>query len=380
MLAYRFHQMLAKGQVRSVRLNTVSHWSISSIPDYSPTIPPSLSTLSNGIRVTTENASRTGPVASVSVVIKSGSSHEPSEKNGVANLLQTTLTNSQARKIRLLGGILKGSTTRDETHFSVTCLKDNVAEAVSILGEMTTSAICTEALEKSRKEILNNRLALWNTTNEQVIKDFLYSAAYQNTPMATTAEGEASVIKQLSTNDLESFRGTQYKGCNIVISTVGDVKHDEVLTAATKSFSSLKTGEHVSRYSRVPFTGSQMNIRDDTVHEVQIAIAYETFPYTNEHVLTLALIKEMLGSWQKNSNYGNNASSRLAETLANTNLADEFKVFTQHTQNTGLFGLYARTHDEDSLDDLVYQLFNEFQKLNAYITVDELFRAQNLVS
>eukprot|EP01126_Amoeba_proteus_P034266 TRINITY_DN3407_c0_g1_i6.p1 TRINITY_DN3407_c0_g1~~TRINITY_DN3407_c0_g1_i6.p1 ORF type:complete len:289 (+),score=55.61 TRINITY_DN3407_c0_g1_i6:53-919(+) len=197
--------------------------------------------------------------------------------------------------------------------------------------------------------------------------------------VVSTQSTGASIIKNLSINDLQTFRDTQYRGCSIVISTVGNVKHDEVLEAATRSFSSLQTGENVSRYSRVPFTGSQMNIRDDTVHEVQLAIAYETFPYTNEHVLTLAIIKEMLGSWQKNSNYGNNASSRLAETLANTNLAHEFKVFNQHTQNTGLFGLYARTHDEDSLDDLVYQLFNEFQKLNAYITVDELFRAQNLL-
>lgn len=48
-------------------------------------------------------------------------------------------------------------------------------------------------------------------------------------------------------------------------------------------------------------------------------------------------------------------------------------------KNTGLFGIYASTHNEGSLDDTVYEIFNEYQKLFSYISPEELYRAKNAV-
>lgn len=45
----------------------------------------------------------------------------------------------------------------------------------------------------------------------------------------------------------------------------------------------------------------------------------------------------------------------------------------------GLFGVYAVANPGDTFDDLTYEIFNEFQKLNEYISPDELERAKSRV-
>jgi hypothetical protein len=49
--------------------------------------------------------------------------------------------------------------------------------------------------------------------------------------------------------------------------------------------------------TRPDFVGSQMNIRDDTVHTAQLAFGYETFGYSHKHFLTLKILQALLGQW-----------------------------------------------------------------------------------
>lgn len=44
-----------------------------------------------------------------------------------------------------------------------------------------------------------------------------------------------------------------------------------------------------------------MHIRDNTVHEIQVAIGYETCSINQKHVLTLGLLKQLIGEWSSQS-------------------------------------------------------------------------------
>lgn len=48
-----------------------------------------------------------------------------------------------------------------------------------------------------------------------------------------------------------------------------------------------------------------MHIRDNTVHDVQVAIGYETFAVSHKHALTLGVLKALLGEWDTHSFSGN---------------------------------------------------------------------------
>jgi len=212
------------------------------------------------------------------------------------------------------------------------------------------------------------------------LMDFFHSTAYQGTPYQNTAAGEIKTIKELSAEDLETFRKENYVGSSVVLAAAGAVDHAKLEPLADAAFAGVgksTRGPFFANPARVPVTGSMMHIRDNTVHNIQVAIGYETFSIAHKHVVTLALLKHLIGSWCSKSHVGTNSSSRLAETIATEKLADGFHPFLKLYRDTGYFGVYTHTHNEDKLDDLVYEIFNEYQKLFSYLSPEEFFRAKN---
>jgi predicted Zn-dependent peptidase len=208
--------------------------------------------------------------------------------------------------------------------------------------------------------------------------DFLYSAAYQQTPFQQTVGGEIAELKKATSDDIHAFRTQNYTGANIVVSASGNFDQAKVETSVGAAFASVPQTQSRLSNERVPFTGSFMHVRDETVHEVQFAIAYETFSYNHKHALTLGLLQQLVGEWSNASLAGTNGSPRLAEGFAlQTGLVDRYHTFSHLYRNTGLFGVYASTHNIDKVDDAVYHIFNEYQKLFTYISPEELFRVQN---
>lgn len=348
-----------------------------SVQNLSNCEPATVSVLSNGVRLATEPSE--GQLVSLSVVINAGSVLEQAQKDGTANLLQTAAVRAASSQARKLGTSLIGNTTRDKTTYSLTVLPAQVPQAVSILGEVVQgNQVTPDALEAARAHVISGRQALWDVVNEDVVSDFFHSTAYQGTPYQNTAEGEIKSLRQLQSGDLEAYRKANYTGQNIVVAASGAVTHAQLDPLVTEAFGGIAKAGHISRFdSRVPFTGALMHIRDNTTHKIQVAIGYETFSVAHKHVVTLGLLKHLIGSWDSKSHVGTNSSSRLAEVIAVEKLADNFHPFLRLYPDTGFFGVYVQTHNTDSLDDLVYEIFNEYQKLFSYLTPEEFFRAKN---
>lgn len=339
--------------------------------------PACVSTLSNGVRLATEPSE--GQLVSLSVVVNAGSVLELPQKNGTANLLQTAAVRAASDQARKLGAKLVGNTTRDKTTYSLTVLPGQVQQAVSLLGEVVQGTkVTSDVFEAARRQVISGRQDLWDVVNEDVVLDFFHSTAYQGTAYENTAEGEIRTLRDLQGSDLDAFRSANYTGQNIVIAASGAVAHGQLDSLVTDAFSGISKASH-SNYaaSRVPYTGALMHIRDNTTHKIQVAVGYETFAITHKHVITLALLKHLIGSWDSKSHVGNNSSSRLAEVIAVEKLADNFHPFMHLYQDTGFFGVYVQTHNTEALDNLVYEIFNEYQKLFNYLTPEEFFRAKN---
>jgi len=336
--------------------------------------PPKTVTLKNGVRLASEASD--GGLVSLSVFINAGSAHERPNKNGAANLLQTAAVQSASAQARKLGGELVGTTERERTTYSITCLPDKVPQAVALLGEVVASPASTDVIEKARAKVLAGRRRLWDVVNEAVMMDFVHSTAYQGTRLANTAEGEITTIKGLQAQDLEDFRTSNYIGSNIVVSAAGAVNSDQLQSATEAAFSGVTRASRPLS-SRARYTGAMMHIRDTTVHDIQLAIGYETFSIDHPAAFTLGILKHLMGWWDEKSPVGPNSSSRLAETVTKEKLASYYRPFLNFYKDTGIFGVYARTTNIDHLDDLVYEIFNEYQKLYCYVSPEDIFRAKN---
>jgi len=172
----------------------------------------------------------------------------------------------------------------------------------------------------------------------------------------------------------------------MVLVAVSGLQKSEIDSAITKSFSSVTLSSRNNKIrdrravEGVPdYIGSQMGIRDDTFHEAQIAVGYETFSADHEHYFTLKIFEALIGEWNINDISGKFSSPGIAETFALEKLADNYTTFNYNYRKTGTFGIYFSTHNRQKLDDTLYEVFNEYQKLFARISAHDLYRAKQKV-
>ena len=251
---------------------------------------------------------------------------------------------------------------------------------VDLLGDiLQNSSLKENDIEAERNIILREKESVEENL-EEVVFDHLHSAAYQGTSHALTILGETENIQSIQKQDLENYIQQNYTGPRMTLVGTGAVNHDELVKLAEKTFGGLSPADNAPRYqSRVPFTGSEIRIRTDEMPQAHLAVAFGSVGWSSPHYFTYLVIQALVGNWDRNMGPGTDSGSRLAETVAKEGLAHKFHAFNTVYKNTGLFGVYAVADPGESFDNLTYEIFNEFQKLNEYISVDELERAKSRV-
>eukprot|EP01128_Nolandella_sp_AFSM9_P008858 TRINITY_DN5518_c0_g1_i1.p1 TRINITY_DN5518_c0_g1~~TRINITY_DN5518_c0_g1_i1.p1 ORF type:complete len:476 (+),score=139.15 TRINITY_DN5518_c0_g1_i1:49-1428(+) len=356
---------------------------------YSSTVngpPTRITTLKNGFRVASEDGF--GETASVGVWIDAGSVFENDKTNGTAHFLEHMAfkgTPNRSRtqlesEVENLGAHLNAYTSREQTVYVTQSFKDDVPQMVDLLGDILQNSNLSEAdIEAERAIILREKESVEENL-EEVVFDHLHSAAYQGTSHALTILGETENIQSIQRSDLVNYIDTNYTGPRMTLVGTGAVKHEDLVAYAEKTFGGLSSEDtKVKSNVRVPFTGSEIRIRTDEMKEAHLAIAFESVGWSSPHYFSYLVLQALVGSWDRNMGAGTDSGSRLAETVAKEGLAHKFHAFNTVYNNTGLFGVYAVAAPGEKFGDLTYEILNEFQKLNDYISVDELERAKSKV-
>ena len=122
-----------------------------------------MSGLENGLRIATESIPSNNNTVSVGVFIDAGSRYETEQNNGSAHFLEHLAfkgTNKRTREqlemeVEDIGGHLNAYTSREQTVYYAQVLKQDLNQAVDILGDiLTNSTLDKSAIERERSVIL----------------------------------------------------------------------------------------------------------------------------------------------------------------------------------------------------------------------------------
>jgi processing peptidase subunit beta len=355
------------------------------VPKYLLEVPQTkVSLLSNGIRVATEEWP--GELATVGVCIGAGSVFENDKNNGVAHFLEHmafkgTKTRTQHQleaEIENMGATLNAFTSRENTVYFAKSFKKDVNKSLDILSDIIqNSTFEKEAIERERSTILREIKETENNA-EEAIFDYLHSAAYQGTSLGRTILGPVHNVKSITRNDLLEYINTYYTPPHMVIAAAGGVKHEEVVAQAEKLFSKIPAGtSHANiREVHTDFVGSEIRIRNDDHPTAHIAIAVEGVGWTHPDHFTMLVLQTLVGAWDKTIGGGANLSSRLCEIVASEQLVHSFSTFFTCYGNTALFG-NTIVADPHNVEDSVYEVLNEWQRLANSASAAEVERAKN---
>ena len=205
--------------------------------------------LDNGLEVIT--IKKDTQIASINVGIKVGAMNENINQKGISHFIEHMLFKGTAKRnneelnyeLESLGGEYNAYTDYDATVYTISCLSEELINAVNILGDMVTSSIFSEdELEKERGVILAEI-----RSSKDDIEDFSFNkvneVGFNKSPLKYEVTGILDKVKNFTKDEIVAYYKKYYCASNAVITIVSSLEHKEALKIVEESFGNWNKGK-----------------------------------------------------------------------------------------------------------------------------------------
>ena len=145
-------------------------------------------------------------------------------------------------KLSKMGASLDVKVNREYTSFVVTGLSKDALEHASIVSDVVKNSVFDEsAIEKERSNIFKY-LEKEEDNYPQVVMDYLYSVAYEGTPMSHSLTGTGKNIELITRQDIFDFIDKNYKAPRMLLTSVGgNTSLDALAEVAEKNLTGVSS-------------------------------------------------------------------------------------------------------------------------------------------
>lgn len=258
--------------------------------------------LDNGLEVIT--IKKDTKISSVNVGVKVGSIYEGINEKGIGHFIEHMLFKGTNKRnyeelndeLEFLGGEYNAYTDYTSTVYTISCLEEELNNAIEILGDMILNPkFSNEELEKERGVILAEM-----RTSKDDIEDLSFKrineVAFKNNPLKYDVAGLEESVKKYKKDDLINFYKKYYVANNSLVTIVSSYEHEEALNEVKKIFSSWKSGEiaekGIIKEVNIPKTTTTIksNIEQNT-----IVYLYTFYNLDKDLELPLRILNHRLG-------------------------------------------------------------------------------------
>jgi predicted Zn-dependent peptidase len=333
----------------------------------------SVHTLGNGLRIVTHRMD-TVETVSLGVWVAVGTRHERPEVNGVAHMLEhmafkgtkTRTARGIAEEIEAVGGHLNAHTSREFTAFHATVLKADVELAVDILADILQHSVFDEAELARERVVIAQEIGEAADVPDDVIFDEFQAAAFPDQPMGRSILGEAEIIERMQRGDVIDYMSRHYAAPIMVVSAAGNLDPAKFSAAVEARFAGLPSRAAENGIDRAAYRGGEFReVRD--LEQAHFVLGFEGISFAEPDFFALQVLSTLLG--------GGMSSRLFQEIRESRGLAYTIYSWAQSYTDTGLFGVYAGT-GEEQLPELVPLVCDELVKVTRSVTGAELARAR----
>lgn len=329
-------------------------------------------TLANGLRIVTEHMPGLES-ASLGIWVSAGGRHERVEQNGIAHFLEHMAFKGTQRRSALqiaeeiedVGGYINAYTSREVTAYYARVLKDDVALALDLIGDIVLNPIFDPREIEVERGVILQEIGQAADTPDDIIFDWLQAAAYPEQPLGRTILGPAERVQSFGRSDFDCFVAENYGPGQLILSAAGAVDHDEIVRLAEKAFGHLTPSpQAVAQPGR--FGGGEHRVVKG-LEQAHFTLALEAPGYRSDDIYTAQIYATALG--------GGMSSRLFQEAREKRGLC--YTIYSQvgSYDDTGLLTIYAGTSGED-LPELVDLTIDELKRSADTMTEAELARAR----
>lgn len=330
--------------------------------------------LPNGLKVVTEN--KKFNTVSMGIYVNVGSLNETEELSGISHVLEhmafkgTKTKNAQqlSDQIESLGGNCNAYTTTDHTAYVVNILPDYWKIGIDFLSDIIqNSTFPEEELEKERKVILQE-IDMYKDDLNATSWLKLYESVYPNQALGRPVIGTKENVTKFTRDDLLDYVKKGYTTDKMVISMVGNVKHEEVVDYVKNTFTSLPNK------NQLPVAQSKYEYHDITVEskfaQTAVIVSMEGDPLYHKNTYVSSLFRNILD--------GGMSCRLFQEVREKRGLVYSVGVVNFSEIDTGLFGVWAAINKEN-IDETITVIKDTLNTMLTDITEEELEKAKNII-
>ncbi len=331
-----------------------------------------LHTLSNGLRIVTENMPSMESAA-IGIWVNAGGRHELPQQNGIAHFLEHMAFKGTKRRSALqiaeeiedVGGYINAYTSREVTAYYARVLRADVPLAIDLISDILLNPVFDAREIEVERGVILQEIGQALDTPDDIIFDWLQEVAYPEQPLGRTILGPAERVRSFGETDLRAFVAEHYGPGQMILSAAGAVDHDEIVRLAERAFGHLPASP-VSKAVPGLFQGGERR-EIKTLEQAHFTLALEAPGYRSDDIYTAQIYATALGGGM---------SSRLFQELREKRGLC-YTIFSQvgAYDDTGLLTIYAGTGGDD-LAGLTTLTIDEVRRSVDSMTEAEIDRAR----
>lgn len=269
-------------------------------------------TLSCGLRLIVER--KTSPVLYCGYVICAGTRHEEEADSGMAHFIEhNTFKGTKRRRachitngLERVGGDLNAYTTKQETVYYATVLRDDFARAADLLTDIVFHSTYPQTEIDKEVEVICDEIDSYKDSPSELIFDEFEAMMYAGQPLGRDILGSAERLRQYTTADALRFTQRYYRPENAVFYVYGDIDTQRVVRTLERllpasDFVGLPALTPLSMPTPIPCAQSNERVVEKSTHQAHVLIGGPTFAGTDERRFALILLNNMLGGPGMNS-------------------------------------------------------------------------------
>jgi predicted Zn-dependent peptidase len=335
-----------------------------------------VSELDSGQRVITERLTHVRSV-SLGYWIGAGSRDERPERAGVSHFIEHLLFKGTERYTAQeiaeifdgLGGELNAATSREHTVVYARVADHHLETAVDLMSDMVFAPALAEV--DSEREVVLEEIAMYEDQPQELVHDLIAEAVFGDHPLGRPVIGTAEVISTISRRAITAYHRSMYVPGNVVFAAAGNLDANELLRLLEQAEQKVRETPAKARRVRSPLVKapppSLRFVRKDT-EQYHVCLAAPGIARTDRRRFAASLLDAILGG---------SASSRLFQEIREKRgMAYAVYSFASQYTDTGQFGLYVGTREENLQDCLAIAAEQIAEIAAGDLKPDELERAK----
>ena len=331
--------------------------------------------LGNGAKILTEEVPHVRSVA-IGIFVDVGSRDELQENSGISHFIEHLMFKGTKRRtakqiaetLDAVGGQLNAFTTKEYTCYYAKVIDEHLGLAIDLLTDMVfNSNFAAADIDKERNVILEE-IKMYEDAPDEQVHDIFVRSLWQEHVLGRPIIGDADIIKNLTAEDIIAYYKKYYVPGNLVISVVGNIKHEEVVNTLNSLMVNLK-GERPDKVLSLPKPFKEIVCREKDTEQVHLCFGTQGLKLTHEDIYVMQVLNTVLG--------GGISSRLFQEVREQRGLV--YSIYSYHSSyhDSGIFCIYAGLSklNVEQVLELVVKELRDIQKNG--VTENELQRTKD---